>query len=293
MNLSPKTIQIYLPTGEPQGIRIAEVTTRIVQTIEVPRSLLKEFNEMDESAQVAFYFLFGSGDEAEPLVYIGQSGDVRTRMARHNKEKDFWERALVVISRTNSLTQTHAAFLEWYSLQQAREAGRYKDTNGNDCSKPHTPPPLRADCLEIFDTAKTLLATLGYPLFDPVAGKEQQEEATELFLCAGSGADGRGLYTSEGFVVLEGSYGRLDSVPSLEGQSFGRLREDLINSGVLRPSGDRLEFQKDYLFRSPSGAAAVLMGRSANGWIEWKNVEGHTLDEVKRQPVEDEDSEQG
>jgi hypothetical protein len=35
-----KTIQIYLPTGEPRGIRIAEITTRIVQAILIPRSEL-------------------------------------------------------------------------------------------------------------------------------------------------------------------------------------------------------------------------------------------------------------
>ena len=36
----PQTIQIFLPSGDPQGIRIAEITTRIVRVIEVPRSLL-------------------------------------------------------------------------------------------------------------------------------------------------------------------------------------------------------------------------------------------------------------
>jgi hypothetical protein len=38
MNAIPKTIQIFLPGGDPQGIRVAELTTRIVQVIEVPRS---------------------------------------------------------------------------------------------------------------------------------------------------------------------------------------------------------------------------------------------------------------
>lgn len=31
MTLTPKTIQIYLPGGDPRGILVAEVTTRIVQ----------------------------------------------------------------------------------------------------------------------------------------------------------------------------------------------------------------------------------------------------------------------
>jgi hypothetical protein len=48
----------FLPGGEPQGIRVAEITTRIVQIVEVPRSLIGDFLKMPESSQVAVYFLF-------------------------------------------------------------------------------------------------------------------------------------------------------------------------------------------------------------------------------------------
>tara|TARA_B100000614_G_C14110115_1_gene311099 strand:- start:62 stop:301 length:240 start_codon:yes stop_codon:yes gene_type:complete len=61
MTSLPKNIQIFLPSGDPQGIRQAEITTRILQVIEVPRSALSEFLKMPESTQVAVYFhLFGS-----------------------------------------------------------------------------------------------------------------------------------------------------------------------------------------------------------------------------------------
>lgn len=36
----PQTIQIFLPNGDPRGMRVAEITTRIVRVIEVPRSQL-------------------------------------------------------------------------------------------------------------------------------------------------------------------------------------------------------------------------------------------------------------
>jgi hypothetical protein len=41
-------------------------------------------------------------------------------------------------------------------------------------------------------------------------------------------------------------------------------------------------FQKDHLFNSPSMALIALLGRTANGWKEWKDAAGQTLDEVKR-----------
>ena len=91
MSTTPKTIQIFLPSGEPHGIRIAEITTRIVQVIEVPRSLLADFLAMEQSSQVGVYVLVGedTGDD-DRRVYVGQSGDLRARLAQHHQKKDFW-----------------------------------------------------------------------------------------------------------------------------------------------------------------------------------------------------------
>lgn len=284
MTSAPKTIQIFLPSGNPRGIRIAELTTRIVQVIEVPRSLLGEFLQMPESDQVALYFLFGeTEDGSDPRVYIGQTGDLRARLAAHNKEKDFWQRALVLISRTNSLTQTHTLFLEWFSLEAARKAGRYANENGNAGSRPYTPAPLEADCHEIFETGSVLLSTLGYPLFESVVPLARKADSPEIFHCRSSGANGRGMYTPEGFVVLAGSTGRRENVPSIVGTSGERLRQNLEQAGVYRVEGDQVVFQRDHLFRSPSMAALALMGRTSNGWIDWKAADGRTLDEAKRQ----------
>jgi hypothetical protein len=281
---SAKTIQIFLPGGDPQGIRIAEVTTRIVQVIEVPRSLLPDFLKMAESTQVSLYFLFGAAEDGvEQRAYIGQTGDLRARLSKHNKDKDFWQRALVLISRTNSLTQTHGLFLEWFCLQSATKAGRYVVENGNGGSKPHTPAPLEADCLEIFDTARTLMATLGFPVFDPVAKTPQRSKGNETFFCKAGGYVGKGIYTEEGFVVLRGSTGRAENVPSIVGTAGEKLRDRLLESKVMIKQGDMVVFQKDHLFRSPSMAALAVLGRSANGWLEWRTQKGETLDGLKRQ----------
>lgn len=41
------------------------------------------------------------------------------------------------------------------------------------------------------------------------------------------------------------------------------------------------QFTQDYSFSSPSTAAAVVLGRSANGRIEWKAADGRTLKELQ------------
>ena len=81
-------------------------------------------------------------DGSAQQVYVGQTGDLQSRLDSHNRSKDFWTRVLVLISRTNNLTQTHSLFLEWHSLQKIRSAQRYSDANGNSGSKPYTPAPL-------------------------------------------------------------------------------------------------------------------------------------------------------
>lgn len=281
MTPTPKTIQIFLPVGDPRGLRVAEITMLTVQVIEVPRSRLDEFARLPESSQVGVYFLFGSVTEGDyPQVYIGQTGDLRTRLANHDSKKPFWQRALVLVSRTNSLTQTHALFLESHCLKLATEAGRYRVENGNAGSKPHTPAPLEADCLEIFETGSILLSILGFPLFEPLA--QVVSKGVEMFHCTSAGTDGRGLMTDDGFVVFKGSVGRRANSRGIQGEFHEQFRTKLIQSGVMREDGERVIFEKDHLFRSPSMAAVALLGRSANGWKEWKTDEGRTLDEVKR-----------
>ena len=82
---TPKTIQIFLPLGDPQAIRVAEITTRIVRVIEVPRSLLLEFQQMPESNQVGIYFLVGEDEKTgEPKLYIGQSGNIGKRLGERH-----------------------------------------------------------------------------------------------------------------------------------------------------------------------------------------------------------------
>jgi hypothetical protein len=49
--------------------------------------------------------------------------------------------------------------------------------------------------------------------------------------------------------------------------------------------GDHLEFTQDYLFNSPSTAAGVAQGRSANGRIDWKDDRGRTLKEFQEEKM--------
>ena len=72
---------------------------------------------------------------------------------------------------------------------------------------------------------------------------------------------------------------------SIQGTSSERFREKLLKEGILNIDNGGVVFTRDTLFTSPSMAATALQGRSANGWVEWKDAKGRTLDEVKREGV--------
>lgn len=274
-----KTIQIFLPTGEPRGVRIAEITTRIVQAIAVPRSHLAYAKGRPELNHVALYFLFGESDQgAKPLVYIGQTEDVRKRLDRHDATKEFWQVAVLVISRTHSFTQAHIRYLEWLCIKHANEAGRFQVENGNAGSEPHVTEPMEADLHDAYSTLSILVASLGYPLFDQVT---KPRDTAERFYLKGKDAEATGELVEDGFVVHKGSLGRVEIVPSALDQVTS-LRRPLYESGVIVAEGSRLRFTEDHLFRTPSGAAVSVLGRSANGWAEWRTEAGETLHDTRR-----------
>ena len=59
------------------------------------------------------------------------------------------------------------------------------------------------------------------------------------------------------------------------------LRQSLIDDHIINEINEKLVFNEDYLFSSPSAAAAVVMGRSANGLTEWKLKDGRILKAVE------------
>ncbi|MFD8332952.1 DUF4357 domain-containing protein [Streptomyces solisilvae] len=92
----------------------------------------------------------------------------------------------------------------------------------------------------------------------------------------------KGTNGSQKFLVLAGSPARPEVVPSfpLRMPSSHRLRQRLIGEGAISQSDTwpgHLETTRGIECNSPSAAAEILLGRSANGWVEWKTSDGHPL----------------
>lgn len=272
-----KTIQIYLPDGNPRGLKIAEITSRTVQAVLFPRSLLNEVSKRDELKNVGIYLLFSSHEDN--LVYIGETENCLERIKQHNKDpkKEYWTHAVAFVSKTQFFTKTHIKFLEWLSCEQAKKSGRYQLGNSDNPSKPHLSESVECDLYDNFETIQTLISALGYPVFDVISKPTKKD----LIECKGKLATAQGEYTEDGLVIFSGSLSNKDETNTI-GNTASNIRKELIEKEILIDNVDTYKFVKDYIFTSPSTAAAVVLGRSANGWSEWKYKDGKTLDEVKR-----------
>ncbi|TXH68120.1 MAG: GIY-YIG nuclease family protein [Thiothrix sp.] len=277
MKPSGKTIQIYLPDGNPRSIKIADITSRTVAAILIPRAKLEDAAQRNELNQVGVYILFGQ-QEGRSYAYIGEAENSLNRLKQHNREKEFWDHALVFISKTHYFTKTHIKFLECLCCDLAKKAGRYTLNNGNNPPKPHLSESAEADLYDNFETIKILAGTLDYPIFDELI----KPKTKEIIICKGKDAQAEGEYTEEGLVVFANSICNLE-LTKTAGDWAVRVRAELLAADILKQKDNILVFQKDYVFTSPSGAAAIVLGRAANGWVEWKYKDGRTLDQVKRQ----------
>lgn len=275
----PSTIQIFLPDGTARSIKIAEISNRIVQSILIPRNKLEEAGKRDEIKNVGVYFLFGyDEDKAKPIAYIGEAEDCYNRLKQHNQKKDFWTHAIVVVTKTSSFTKSHVKYLEHYCVEQAYKIGRYEMDNVSTPTKSHITEQMLADVMDIFDTMKILFSTLGYPIFEEIRQKQSKKD---LLYCKGKDAFAKGEFTDEGLVVLKGSTCNLKESKTA-GNWITNMRKKLQDNNVLVQKDEVFEFTSDYLFNSPSAAAGSILARRANGWLEWKNEDSKTLDELKR-----------
>ena len=119
---------------------------------------------------------------------------------------------------------------------------------------------------------------LGLHVFTPASAPENKGNLLQI---VAKGIKAEGVEAADGFVVSEGSRAVSQEVPSCP--SFvTNLRKALVENGVLRADGDSLLFTQDYVFNSPSTAAAVVQARNANGRLDWKTKDGRNLADIQQ-----------
>jgi hypothetical protein len=275
------TIKLFLVHGDAKRLRTAELSNWTGKAVAGPRSELDSVLARDEAAKSGLYFLSGTDSESgKPAVYVGEAESIRDRLRGH-LDKDFWNHVVFFISKDENLTKAHVRYLEGRLIEQAKSAGRALVMNGQ-ASGSKLPESDRED-MEIFlDRIHQLMPVLGADALLPIGSAPEGSAEKQILVCEIKGLKATGRLTPTGFVVLKGSQAVLKERASAHQYPYTLTsRRRLIEDGTLVEAGDHLKFTRDSEFSSPSAAATVVHGGSANGLLAWKTTSGKTLKELE------------
>src|ERR1051325_10648802 len=281
--MNSATIKLFLPGGDAKGLRTAEIMNWTGFAIAAPRTELEQLLLRDELDKAGVYILTGTDPLfGSPRAYIGEAEVIRDRLKQH-KSKEFWISAIVFVSKDENLTKAHVRYLESRLLTEATQAGRFT-LEQNQAGGSKLPESDRAD-MEVFHSRiQQLLPVLGSDLLIPIAQSSANPPPGGVLFCRIKGAEARGQRTADVFVVFRESTAVLEERPSTESYPYVvTQRKQLIADGTLIQKNGLLVFTKDVQFSSPSAAAVVIHGGSANGLIAWKTADGTSLKQLDEQ----------
>ena len=275
-----KTIKIFLIDGDSNGRMSCELSNWSGKAYKIPRIKIKDCADRDDLTKTGVYLLFGKDEEGKDLVYIGEAESILKRLNQHLTQKDFWNESIVFLSKDNNLNKAHIKYLENRLHDIAKSANRYKVENSVTPTQSSISESDTAEMDEFIEHLKLLVSTLGHKVFEEKREVKPKKDQNIFYIKAARGAYAQGERTSDGFVVYKGSIAS-DSTTSSMANSSLRLKESLIDNGDLQLVNGNYIFTEDYIFSSPTTAAVIVMGRNANGLVEWKLTDGKTLKEYE------------
>ena len=289
-----KSIRVYLADATVTGIRYAELVNWTGHAIACPRNRLNELSKWPEAAKPGVYFLFeGRFGDSKPVAYVGESENVVQRLTSHDRNKEFWNEAIIFTSKDENLTKAHIKYLESALVNSSKQADRYQLENGNTPTESILPRADRDAMEEFVINLRMVLGILGYPILEPILQEksphDEDNAAPKVSLATNPLSDltftvnnltAKGAVTDEGFVLKKGSQFSKNNTDSISGKLI-KLKERLLQDGALEDKNNILIATEDILMSSPSYAAAIVAGTSRSGPQSWKANNGKTMKQIE------------
>jgi hypothetical protein len=165
----PYTIRIFVPDGNPDGLRIIDQMNWTGLGIVFPREDWPKIKQRTEFGRPGVYILIGRiTDDDLPTIYIGQGDVVRDRLADHFASKDFWSSAAVFVSSVASggLNRAHATWLEHALIQRAHQIKQSHLENSSKPQEPQLSEAERAETLVFLRETLQILPLIGLNCFE-------------------------------------------------------------------------------------------------------------------------------
>jgi len=281
--MTSATIKLFLPRGDAKSLRTAEISNWTGKAVAAPRTELDDLLAREELDKAGVYILIGTDPLTNaPRAYVGEAEVIRDRLKQH-KTKEVWVSAIVFMGKDENLTKAHVRYLEQRLLVEAAAVNRFT-LEQNQAGGSKLPESDREDMEVFFSRIRQLLPVLGCDIITPIAQPAAKPQPGGVLYCRMKEAEARGQRTANGFVVLQGSTASLEDRPSTEKYpNVLAHRKQLIANGTLVEKTGLFVFTKAVEFTSPSAAAVVIHGGSANGLTAWKTKDGKSLKQLDEQ----------
>ena len=269
-----KRLEIIFHNGEPEGIRIYMRHLSTIKAFVIPRLYLAEAKKLTGVDNPGVYFLINDETGSLSKIYIGQTRNGISRLDDHNSKKDFWNKAILFLADSQHFTLNIISGLEKYAIQKAIDANRYQVDN-KAVPKYQISEYDLPQVEEIYEEIEFIMGTLGFRMNDSSTQSNQQ-----IFTTSRRGVVAKGVYSGESFDVLPGS--EIDINRAVNIESYNAKRQECLRDGTITETDGQYYLNKIISFRTPSGASDFVLGGSTNGWVEWKDANGKTLDSIFR-----------
>ena len=260
--------------SNPNGIRICQIEGESLITVIVPRDLLAEAKKLPDIPKRGIYYLLDEDHGVISRVYAGQTTQGLARLDAHKSKKEFWNVAIMFLDDEVNIDRDVLDALEAKAIEYVRSHGSY-ETDNKGIPQPYINPYKEQTIQRLHEGILYRMNALGYDL-------DRKETALinngGVFHTKKNGIAARGHYDlhSGKFTVLAGSQVDLRR-PIIKNGGAAEIRTKLFgNEKIIAMLDD------DVTFSTPSTAAVFVLGGSQNGWIEWINDKGETLDAVCR-----------
>lgn len=164
----PFTIRIFVPDGEPDGVRLIDRMNWTGLCVVFPRSKWQEVRQRAELQRTGVYILVGYAEQDDdlPTIYIGQADAVKTRIENHYSNKDFWNWGVIFVSNSGALNRAHVTWLEHALVKRAVEAHRCHLENGIQPQEPALSEAEKADTKSFLKEIFQILPLVGLQVFE-------------------------------------------------------------------------------------------------------------------------------
>lgn len=301
--MSGKQLRLFLVDGTPGGLTTAQIMNWTGQVLSGRRSDLADLLKRPEAQRPGVYLLLGDDEAAIGGVrcYIGEAEDVADRLRNHQRNKEFWDRMVVITSTDENLTKGHIRFLESRLIELATRAARVELENGTQPPRAPLPEADRSDMDYFVDQLHVILPVLGV---NAIRVREQQpqistaaaDQVSPVFRLVNvkQGVDARAQQVDGEFTMLAGSVvvgsvresSKYSASTARAYASYRALHEKLVANGTIFVADGHGRLTRDAVFSSPSTAGAIALGRSCNGRDSWISADGETFGRWESRGVE-------